>query len=362
MSSVLVQSERRVATIDVNQIRESKEALRGIDRNNPQYVELAEQVRLTGGPLSAISVREFEDTETGETYYSLIDGLQRLTATRDAGLPTIAATIMPVDDFNTLIMQVIANTSRVETKPAEYSKQLQLILQANPTMSSMDLAGKLGKTTEWIKQRLGLVNLVAEAARLVDAGNINLTNAYALAKLPPEEQGEYVEQAQSATISDFNNVVVQRLSAIKEAKKKGGSSDVVTVFKHKPYLHKIGEVVEEAETCAFGNATIAAQRLVSAEDGWKAALLWASMSDPDSVAKAKAKWDAEEAIRAEKKQKSAAERDRRKLLVADIKKRRAELEMKLSEEGASDEDRIAALVKFDTENKPPTSVKADAAE
>ena len=234
MVATVVQQERRLDYIDVNSIRTSTQALREVNRNEPQYVELVQSVKNTNGILSPISVREMQDAETGESFYSLIDGLQRLTATKDNGFTKIPAQIMSTDDFNVMLDQVIGNTCRVETKPAEYSKHLQHIMQMCPTMTVSDLAAKLAKSDSWLKERLNLTKLSPEAAKLVDCNAINLVNAYSLARLPLEEQADYLEQAQSLPTQDFTNVVVARKAAIAKAKAEGRTADEAPVFVHKP--------------------------------------------------------------------------------------------------------------------------------
>ena len=362
MAATVVVGEKSLAYIPVDQIRESAEALRPVDRKNPEYVLLADSVALNG-VLSAISVRKMEDPETGETFYSLVDGLQRWTASKDAGLPTVPAQIISSSDCDVLKQQIIANTSRVETTPAQHSKQLQRVLQMEPTLTRSELAHQLSRGTQWLDDRLSLVKLTPEAAKLVDSNTINLLNAYCLAKLPLDEQESYTEQAMSLQHGDFSNLVKARLDAINKAK-RANAADAPSVFVHKPYLRKPADVVAESESGVVGAATIAEQRITSPEDAWKAALLWAATSDKKSVDAAKAKFDAMEAERNEKKAKAALERERKKLVATDIKGRRQKLEFSLAEAGASAEEKAAKLAEFDAqpENKPPVAAKKAATE
>jgi hypothetical protein len=290
----------------------------------------------------------------------LIDGLQRWTASKDAGLKTIDAKIISSDDFNVLLEQIVCNATKVETLPAEYSKQLQRILQMNPTMTSAELALKVGGTPSWIKDRLRLTNLTQEAAKLLDSGHINLVNGYSLAKLPVDEQADYLEQAQTLTVPEFTNTVLSRIDAINKAKKAGKTADGPVVFVHKAYLRKPSEITNEAESCEIGKAYIAENRITSPEDAWSAALDWASTSDPASIKSAKDKWEADEKVRQDKKDKAAAERNKRKVGAADIKARRAKLEMTLTEQNATAEARATALAEFDAapENQGPKKVEA----
>lgn len=351
MATAVVQQERKLVFIPVNSIRESAEALRTVDRKNAEYILLADSIR-QNGVLNPISVREMQDSETGESFYSLVDGCQRWNASKDAGMETVPAQVISSSDIEVLMQQIIGNTGRVETLPAEHSKQLQRILQINPTMTSAELASKLSRGEPWLKDRLKLTNLTPEAAKLVDSGAINLMNAYVLAKLPQDEQSNYLQQAQEMSTSEFGNLGKGRLEAIAKAKRAGGTADSNTVFTHKPYLLKVGDIVTESQTGAVGAQVIAEGRLTTAEEGWKAALLWASTSDEKSVAAAKAKWDQQQADLAAKKEKAKLERERRKAGAAEIKSQRAKLELSLAEANASPEEVAAKLAEFDAAHKP----------
>lgn len=346
MTTVVVDNGKSLAYIPVEQIRESVEGLRSTDRENVQYQSLVDSVR-NNGVISPISVRQMLDSETGETFYSLIDGCQRYNAAKDVGHPTIPAQIMPSSDFDVLLQQIIANTAIVETEPAAHSRQLLKILQLNPTMTISELAASCSRTPEWLQARLKLVKLTPEAAKLVDTNVVNLSNAYCLARLPADEQASYLEAARSQQHGEFSNTVKARLDEIAKAKRSGGTSDKATEFVHKPYLLKVGDIVEESKSGKVGDATITELRITSPEEAWKQALLWASTSDAKSVAAAKEKWDKAEVARLEKKQKAAADRARRKVALGDIKQRRNTLEMTLAEKHATPEEVEAALKAFD---------------
>lgn len=361
MAAVVVNGEKELKYIPVDQIRESVNGLRPLDRKNAEYVALADSVR-NNGVLSAISVRKMADPETNETYYSLIDGLQRWSAAKDAGHPTVPAQIMSSSDLDVLTQQVVGNTARVETLPAQHAKQMLKILQMNPTWTEAELANKLSRSPAWIYDRLRLNNLTPEAAKLVDSNTINLLNAYVLARLPEDEQAAYVEQAMNQTNPDFSNLVKARIDAINKAKRANTEAGP-SVFTHKPYLRKPADIVSESEACEVGKATIAELRVTSPEEAWKLALLWSATSDAKSIAAAKAKWDASERERAAKKEKAALERERRKAGAMDIKARRQKLELQLAESGATTDEKVAKLAEFDADpaNKvAPTKVETAA--
>lgn len=357
MSTVVVNAAPELGYIDVNLIRENKEALRVVDRKNPEYVELADAVRKQG-VMSAILVRRIQDTETNEEYFSLIDGLQRLTAARDAGFATIPAQIVFADEFEVLTKQLVGNAARVITKPVEYSKQLQRMLQMNPTMTVADLGAMISQTDTWVKERLKLTNLVVECAKLVDEGVINISNAFALSKLPNEEQENYKQQAQTMPTGEFTPLVLKRLEEIKKAKREG-RTDTPSVFEATAYMRKLADVRSENEDMAIGKAYIAQNRITAPEDAWKLAIAWCLSLDPLSVAAQKKKWDEIQAAAADKREKAKVEREKRKAEAADVKSARAKLQLKCAEDGLSESDTEAALKAFDEAHKKTESKAAE---
>jgi len=128
--------------VSLKKIRLNPVALRDVDRESEGYLGLVDSIK-SSGVLNPIVVRPIKDSETGEELYGLVDGLHRFTAAGDAGLDTIPAHIKSMEEADILAAQIIGNIHRVETRPVEYSKQLQRILAQDPMLSMTALAAKL---------------------------------------------------------------------------------------------------------------------------------------------------------------------------------------------------------------------------
>ena len=178
-----------VRVINVTEVRENPVALRAVDRESEEYVGLRDSIAAKG-ILNPINVRRrTEDVEGVEVnYYELIDGLHRYTAACECGLTTLPVSVLSLDDASVLEAQIMANVHKIDTKPVQYTKQMNRIFAGNPTMTVADMAAKLCKSGSWVSQRLGLLKLESAIAVLVDDGKISISNAVALAKLPKEEQ------------------------------------------------------------------------------------------------------------------------------------------------------------------------------
>lgn len=299
--------ESKLEYISMALIRESEAALRGVDRKNEDYLQLAQSVAVNG-VFEPILVREIK--EGGATFYGLINGLQRYTAAKDAGLSEIPCHIMDIDESDLMEAQIITNLHRVDTKPAAYSKQLRRLISANPMLTMQDLADKLSCTVSWLNQRLSLTKLHKDIQKLVDDDELKLANAYALAKLPIDEQKEYVDRAMTDKSTEFTAVVANRVQEIKEAKKQGReprSQEFVPIER----AQTLSDLKLERKTFAQLPKVLKDSGAKTAEEGAKAALDWVLRMDAKSVEEQKAKHEQKAKERKEAQERAKAERERR---------------------------------------------------
>jgi ParB/RepB/Spo0J family partition protein len=291
-------------------IHEPTVALRGVDKSQEAYVGLVESIKLNG-ILCPISIREIEVPETGETIYGLADGLQRLNAAKDAGLASIPCQVISCEDGKLIETQIMANVHKIETKPVQYSKALLTILQNNPLMTRSELAASLAKTPSWISERLGLLKLEENIGKTVDEGVINLSNAYALAKLPQEEQHEFVDRAISMTPANFTPVVNARVKELRDAKRKGRDA-APEEFQAVPLLRSRKDMVCEMEAPSAGPALCDECSPETAPAAFALGVLWALNLDPQSVLVQKANDDERRANKAKAKEASSIERKKKR--------------------------------------------------
>lgn len=339
-------SETTVAFIPVDKIRINKESLRDVDVKNPQFQELMNSVKVEG-ILNPINVAPGEDPETKELYYGLVDGLQRLTAAKAAGMTEVPALIKDATQVEVWRRQVIGNAVRVDTRPVEFAKQLQRLMGADPMCTVASMAAQVNKSDAWVKERLNLTNLIPEAAALVDEGVINITSAFSLAKLPADVQPEFLEKAQTLPHTDFAPLCVTRKKEIDKAKREGRVA-TGSDFTPTPHLQKLGDIKSEIETGSMGAKLIANGRVTSPEEAFKLALQWALHIDPMSAADQRMKHEEIQKTAKEKKEKAELERAKKKLEASNLEAERADLVLKTMESGG---DVDAALKEFDEKHK-----------
>lgn len=298
-----------VANIPLVEIRENTVALRNVNLEGEEFLQLVDSIR-THGILTAISVRIAKDEETGQDYYCLVDGLHRFTAAKEAGIDTIPAVIVEADEFEQLEMQIAANLHKVATKPCEYAAQLKRMLSVHTTWTMGDLAKKLNTSTKWIKDRLSLNKIENERLReLIDSNDVPLANAYALAKLPAEEVEGFIEAAMTEPSDVFVGQIQERVSEIKEANRKGRDA-APPEFRPVPHARKMKEL---KDIIADDNVIQSYARDLGVDaEAFAVVVKWAMHLDESSVSVERAKFEEREAAKAERKRIREEEKAKKK--------------------------------------------------
>lgn len=297
--------------VDIRLIKPNPVALRQVDKKSAKYQEIVASIPHVGilNPPNVIKKKD----ENGLEFYELVDGLHRYTAALECGMPELPVHVLEnFDTTKVLTAQVIGNLCRVETKPIEFTKQLCRILDENPTMTHGELAEKTGFTATFIEGRLKLKNLADETLKtLVNEGSICLQNAYALAGLPAADQIALKDQAITEPSESFLAIVKQRRKAISEGRKTGGA--IVEVFPgatpHCRPLKELQAALQDGKITSMTGADV---------------IKWALHMDDESVAKAKAEWDARKAKRDEAAAKRAESQKERKVKQAEELKKKSE--------------------------------------
>lgn len=274
------QATTELKHVPLTEIRENPNALRPVNRQTEEYEGLVESIR-QNGVLNPIVVRECIDPATKAKFYSLIDGLHRFTASKDAGREDIPCHVTSMEDAAVLEAQIIANIQKVDTKPVQYSKALVRILSMNPLLTLAELAGRLSKSQGWLNDRLGLVKVHKDIQPLVDEGKINLSNAYSLAKLPEADQPDFLDRAMTMQPAEFIPTVNQRIKDVREAARQGRQPS--SAFQPVQLLRKAGEIKDELMSYSVGKELLAKLDVKTPEEAWKLAVQWIMNIDPVSV-------------------------------------------------------------------------------
>lgn len=301
-----------VLVVPINAIRENPVALRSVDVEGEKYAGLRDSIKCVG-ILDAISVRRRSEDVEGEVveYYEIVNGLHRYTAAVEVGLAELPVNVVSLDKVELLEAQIMANIHRIETKPVEYTKQLQRIFALNPTFTISNMATRIARSSSWVSQRLNLLRLEPSVQSLVDADKITVANAVALAKLPHNEQLNYIDQAMTETTDVFAPTVQARAKELKDAAREGRQSTPVE-FAPVSSLRRFGELKEEYSSPAVGPEICRQVGAKTAEEGFALAIAYVINLDPISVALQQAADADKKAKLEDAKKRRAAERAKKK--------------------------------------------------
>lgn len=308
--------------VSVSKITQSAKKLREVDTESEKFKELCASVKASGVH-NPVLLRRMPDGT-----YGLVDGGHRFTAAVIAERPLIPAKVYAEDvtDIEVMEIQIEANVHKIDTKPIEYTRQIQEIMLKNPERTIEAQAKRFGKSEGWLRDRLSLNIFEGEAQELVNSGDVSLANAYALAKIAKENPGEvddWLDRAQNMPPDQFIPEALARVEALKAAKKAGKSVDKVQATGPAAKLRKLGDIKVEAtraKTSLMQNPTDAFAK------GYAAAFAFVLSQDEATVEA----WKKAEEERLKQKEERAKEREAEKakkasegaqLSIADLVKR-----------------------------------------
>src|SRR5213078_213049 len=119
--------------------------------------------------------------------WELVFGARRLRAAQAVGLVEIPAMVQSMTDRVVLEVQVIENLQRADVHPLEEAEGFKA-LHEQYGVSVEELAAKTGKSVAFVRNRLKLCSLHANAKEAFLKGAINASVAQLLARMPEQLQ------------------------------------------------------------------------------------------------------------------------------------------------------------------------------
>jgi len=297
-----------------DEISTSEIGLRPPQIEKDEFKELLASIK-TQGILIPLVVRASD--EDPEKPYELVDGLQRYTCAEMLSLQRVPVHVVECQsDVDMMIKQMHANLQGVKTQPAAAGRAIKKMLVADPTLTVNAVGEMLSKSPSWVSMRINLNSLLTDIQELVDDGKITAQKAHWLAKLPPDEQPNYVKSAIDQEAPVFIENIQARIKDIRDAARAGKEAKAPE-FVPSRRLRPVGTIKAEMDSHEARASLI--DENMSALDGWDMALSWVMHMDPPTVEQERAKWEAEQEARAKKKEEDAAKRKARKEAEAEAK-------------------------------------------
>lgn len=132
------------------------------------------------GVLQPISVRKVRGG------YELVAGERRFRAAENAGLDTIPAIVLNVDEKKSALLALLENLQREDLSFFEVAESYQNLIK-NQGMTQEEIAKKLGKSQSNIANKLRLLRLYPRTRRLISEYSLSERHARALLHLTNEE-------------------------------------------------------------------------------------------------------------------------------------------------------------------------------
>jgi ParB/RepB/Spo0J family partition protein len=255
--------------------------LRPVRKGSIDYLELKTSIEEIG-LLCPISVRP---SKRNPDHYEIIDGLYRASCARDLYFESIPCIIRyDITDDDVLALQIQANAVRRETSPSEYARQLRRIQKARPGITLRQISSLVNKEPRWVRKQLGILTLNKDTLKSVDRGEICLSNAYMLSMLPSILREDFLDQAKTMKVSEFQPLVASTVKCYREAIKEGKLEAFYEAdFKPQAHLRTYKEIKAEADETTAAGLVLTEARCKTAMEGWKEAIKWVLHLDARSV-------------------------------------------------------------------------------
>jgi ParB family chromosome partitioning protein len=182
-------------------------------RDEPGNVEGLAATIAEHGLLQPIGV-----TELAHGRYRVVYGNRRREAALRLGLERVPCIILDADDPRTLIQQLTENVQRQDLNDLEKARAFQRLreqLHANAPHNEGDLdeatARTVGLSARTIRRYLGLLDLPEEIQTMLRAGDLSVTQAQHLRRIP--NQRTQIELARAAVDEGMSAAELSRLSS-----------------------------------------------------------------------------------------------------------------------------------------------------
>lgn len=147
------------------------------------------------GLLQPVLVRPISDGK-----YQLVHGERRFRACKLLGLETIRAEIRNLTDNETLEIQLVENLQREDLNPIEEAETFQRMIK-ELGYTHEEIAKKIGKSREYVTNKLRLLKLSASVKEALEDGKITEGHARVLIPLGQAKQEEILDKILSGELN-----------------------------------------------------------------------------------------------------------------------------------------------------------------
>lgn len=156
-----------------------------------KLAETASSLR-ANGQLTPITVRPYRESAgkplvAPGTRYEIGAGHRRFRAAKQIGLSHLLAVVRPLDEVAFLELLTIENKQREDVTPLDEAAGFKLLME-KAGYDVARLAARIGLSTNYVYDRLKLLQLIPAARTYLEDGTITAGHAILLARLSPKDQ------------------------------------------------------------------------------------------------------------------------------------------------------------------------------
>lgn len=258
--------------IKIKDIFLPKDALRQVDKKSDAFKSLMLSIAKEG-QLMPISVFDL-----GKGRYELIDGSHRFMAMSSLGKVEIEAIVRPYDPNDSLRLQLVYNTHRVEMNPVDIGSAIKKIIKK--TDISLDELSKQLRLQRVVLERYILISSCKnkKIIEAVHSGKLSIANAIILLECNTMLQQELLPIAKIYNSVDFRELVLK-------IKRKSISDRIVArdfildLIKIKRKFRGFPELDKEINENNFFNQLLERGLILGERSAWNEALKWVMSMD-----------------------------------------------------------------------------------
>ena len=278
------QAPVHIREIQMDTISPPWSLLRPVRENSIEYLELTDSIR-DNGLLNSVLVRTHP---TIPNQYEIIDGYYRYSVCKDLNYHSLPCIINDniITDEEYLAAQVQANAVKAKTRPIEFAKYMQRLIDirqyAGSPLTLSELATIVRKSSSWVSQRLNLLNLCEEAQEALTNKQLSLGKATILARIRNHNyQKEFLAKSKEGTVRDFELLVGNFI-----AEKRSDKMSMRQAVRDEPTLHprlqSMDALLLELDKMSNISEIIVRKGLTTAYEGAIIALQWVLNLDEDN--------------------------------------------------------------------------------
>jgi ParB/RepB/Spo0J family partition protein len=124
--------------------------------------------------------------------YILVAGERRYRSFWLLKRASIPAYIRPLNEDQALKLQIIENLQREDVNPMKEARGFELLINQKK-YTTASIAEQIGKSIDYVQERIRLVQLIPEIQELVRSGEIPIKAGLKMARIPKEQQKDCLE-------------------------------------------------------------------------------------------------------------------------------------------------------------------------